>query len=203
MLAALDEIGDDLHQDAGATKENTLQAARKDTESQFKRIMDFSSTLENRLRILEHTVLSLETKLQRTRAISKALGRIGANKLSSSEITTDLNNLPSDRDASGEAQERLNSEQFYQKRKRELEERLHRRAQFEEEQRILFPEHGNSSKSPMASSGYVSSFATEDEPRRARSTLKKKTIKRSSKTAQLGDTSKALKPNRLHAALRK
>ncbi|KAF4032329.1 hypothetical protein GN244_ATG15792 [Phytophthora infestans] len=201
MLAALDEIGDDLHQDAGATKENT--AARKDTESQFKRIMDFSSTLENRLRILEHTVLSLETKLQRTRAISKALGRIGANKLSSSEITTDLNNLPSDRDASGEAQERLNSEQFYQKRKRELEERLHRRAQFEEEQRILFPEHGNSSKSPMASSGYVSSFATEDEPRRARSTLKKKTIKRSSKTAQLGDTSKALKPNRLHAALRK
>ncbi|KAI9983262.1 hypothetical protein PInf_007206 [Phytophthora infestans] len=73
MLAALDEIGDDLHQDAGATKENTLQAARKDTESQFKRIMDFSSTLENRLRILEHTVLSLETKLQRTRAISKAL----------------------------------------------------------------------------------------------------------------------------------
>jgi hypothetical protein len=37
-----------------------LQAARKESESQFAHVMELSATLENRLRILEHTVLSLE-----------------------------------------------------------------------------------------------------------------------------------------------
>ncbi|KAL4167254.1 hypothetical protein KRP22_012740 [Phytophthora ramorum] len=96
-----------------------------------------------------------------------------------------------------------NNELFYQDRIRELEERLHRKAQIEEEQRALFPGSSKaSSKSSVASSCYVSSFATEEEfkhddahvPRRPRTTLKKKVIKRSSKTAQSTGTSKTLKP---------
>ncbi|KAG3108436.1 hypothetical protein PI125_g11850 [Phytophthora idaei] len=203
MLAALEDVGDKLHQDAGATTENTLQAAREETQSQFARVMDFSATLENRLRILEHTVLSLETKVQRSRAISEVLGQVGANKVSSSEIATDVIEHPSGRGVCNplhELKERSSDEQYYQQRIRKLEERLHRRSQIEEEQRLLFPERGYSSKSSIASSGYVSSIATEEMPRR---TQKKKTIKRSSKTAQPTTTSKTLKPTRLQTARRK
>ncbi|KAL4118257.1 hypothetical protein PRIC2_010583 [Phytophthora ramorum] len=161
MLAALEDVGENIQQGAGMTTERTLQAARKESESHFARAMAFSATLENRLRILEHTVLSLE----------RAAG--------------------------------WNNELFYQDRIRELEERLHRKAQIEEEQRALFPGSSKaSSKSSVASSCYVSSFATEEEfkhddahvPRRPRTTLKKKAIKRSSKTAQSTGTSKTLKP---------
>ncbi|KAG3244093.1 hypothetical protein PI124_g11126 [Phytophthora idaei] len=203
MLAALEDVGDKLHQDAGATTENTLQAAREETQSQFARVMDFSATLENRLRILEHTVLSLETKVQRSRAISEVLGQVGANKVSSSEIATDVIEHPSGRGVCNplhELKERSSDEQYYQQRIRKLEERLHRRSQIEEEQRLLFPERGYSSKSSIASSGYVSSIATEEMPRR---TQKKKTIKRSSKTAQPTTISKTLKPTRLQTARRK
>ncbi|KAG3025170.1 hypothetical protein PC121_g14835 [Phytophthora cactorum] len=203
MLVALEDVGDKLHQDAGATTENTLQAAREETQSQFARVMDFSATLENRLRILEHTVLSLETKVQRSRAISEVLGQVGASKVSSSEIATDVIEHPSGRGVCNplhELKERSSDEQYYQQRIRKLEERLHRRSQIEEEQRFLFPGRGYSSKSSIASSGYVSSIATEEMPRR---TQKKKTIKRSTKTAQPTATSKTLKPTRLQTARRK
>ncbi|ETP52418.1 hypothetical protein F442_02573 [Phytophthora nicotianae P10297] len=203
MLAALEDVGDKLHQDADATTENTLLAARKETESQIGHVMEFSTTLENRLRILEHTVLSLETKVQRSRAISEELGQVGG---SPPEIAVNSRKQLSDLDVISpghKMQERSFGEHFYQQRIRELEERLHRKAQIEDEQRLLFPEREYSSKSSIASSGYVSSFATDDLPRRTHSMLKKKTIKRSSKTAQPTSASKTLKPHRLQTARQK
>ncbi|ETK94502.1 hypothetical protein L915_02478 [Phytophthora nicotianae] len=173
MLAALEDVGDKLHQDADATTENTLLAARKETESQIGHVMEFSTTLENRLRILEYTVLSLETKVQRSRAISEELGQVGG---SPPEIAVNSRKQLSDLDVISpghKMQERSFDEHFYQQRIRELEERLHRKAQIEEEQRLLFPEREYSSKSSIASSGYVSSFATDDLPRRTHSMLKK------------------------------
>ncbi|ETM54165.1 hypothetical protein L914_02473 [Phytophthora nicotianae] len=173
MLAALEDVGDKLHQDADATTENTLLAARKETESQIGHVMEFSTTLENRLRILEYTVLSLETKVQRSRAISEELGQVGG---SPPEIAVNSRKQLSDLDVISpghKMQERSFDEHFYQQRIRELEERLHRKAQIEEEQRLLFPEREYSSKSSIASSGYISSFATDDLPRRTHSMLKK------------------------------
>ncbi|KUF80694.1 hypothetical protein AM587_10009000 [Phytophthora nicotianae] len=136
MLAALEDVGDKLHQDADATTENT-------------------------------------TKVQRSRAISEELGQVGG---SPPEIAVNSRKQLSDLDVISpghKMQERSFGEHFYQQRIRELEERLHRKAQIEDEQRLLFPEREYSSKSSIASSGYVSSFATDDLPRRTHSMLKK------------------------------
>ncbi|KAG7396735.1 hypothetical protein PHYBOEH_001859 [Phytophthora boehmeriae] len=64
MLAALEDIGDKLQLDAGATTENTLQAAHAASESHFSHVMEFTTTLENRLRILEYTVWSLKVSTE-------------------------------------------------------------------------------------------------------------------------------------------
>ncbi|KAG6590547.1 Chromatin structure-remodeling complex protein BSH [Phytophthora cinnamomi] len=219
VITALEDVGEKLHQDTGATTKNTLQAARKESETRFGHVMDISTALENRLRILEHTVLSLETKVQRSRAISEALGQFipeQALEVSSTSVSDRLachfNDSLVDKDpqrviGTGERSVVWHNEQFYQDRIRELEERLHRKAQVEEEHRALFPERSSSkasSKSSISSSCYVSSFATEeskqdDEPRRTRTALKK-TTKRNPKTVQSGGTSKLLKPKRLQTA---
>ncbi|KAG7393068.1 hypothetical protein PHYPSEUDO_012403 [Phytophthora pseudosyringae] len=225
MLAALEDVGEKLHLDAGATTEHTLQAAREESESQLARVMEFSTSLENRLRILEHTVLSLETKVQRSRAISEVLGQVPVDQASelrppemTERLTTDVSKTPANtvpRSIITSPQHGLQersigwgSERYYQQRIRELEERFHRKAQIEEEQLVLFPERG-CSKAPFrssfsSSSGYMSSLAAEGESkhgddhesRRTRPALKKKTIKRSSKAARSTATSKALQPAR-------
>ncbi|KAE8973782.1 hypothetical protein PR003_g27126 [Phytophthora rubi] len=213
MLAALEDVGEKLQLDAGVTTENTLQAAREESETQFAHVMEISTTLENRLRILEHTVLSLQTKVQRSRAISEVLGQVEqGSEMRPAEVSERLIRRfiekPIVKDLhTGEQSVGWSNEQFYKDRIQELEERLHRKAQVEEEHRALFPERDSSkasSQSSVLSSCYVSSFASEaaqqdGELRRTRTALKKKTVKRNSKTAPSGGTSKLLKPKRLQS----
>ncbi|KAG1709707.1 hypothetical protein DVH05_020360 [Phytophthora capsici] len=164
MLAALEDIGDRLHQDAGATTEITLLAARKESKSQFASVMEFSTTLENRLRILEHTVLSLETKVQRSRAIADVLDQAGASQTSEirpPEITERLaatfGKALTQKDQGRPID--WGSERYYQQRIRDLEDKLHRKAQMEEEQSVLFPgrNYCKASSRSSISSGYGSS----------------------------------------------
>ncbi|KAE9333164.1 hypothetical protein PF008_g14586 [Phytophthora fragariae] len=214
MLAALEDVGEKLQLAAGTTTESTLQAAREESETQFAHVMEISTTLENRLRILEHTVLSLQTKVQRSRAISEVLGQAeqgsemrpaeASERLIRRFIEKPIAKDPLTVLHTGEQSVGWSNEQFYKDRIQELEERLHRKAQVEEEHHALFPERDSSkasSQSSVLSSCYVSSFASEaaqqdGELRRTRTALKKKTTKRNLKTAPSGG---ALKPKRLQS----
>ncbi|KAK1940415.1 hypothetical protein P3T76_007866 [Phytophthora citrophthora] len=183
MLAALEDIGDRLHQDAGATTENTLLAARKESESQFASVMEFSTTLENRLRILEHTVLSLETKVQRSRAIADVLDQVSSSQVSeirppeiSERLATTFGKPLTQKDQEID----WGNERYYQQRIRDLEDKLHRKAQVEEEQNVLFPGRNYCKRSSRSSisSGYGSSFVTREVSKHRDDQVPRRTVKK-------------------------
>ncbi|TYZ60361.1 hypothetical protein PybrP1_011212 [[Pythium] brassicae (nom. inval.)] len=122
-LVTLGEVEQKLRHDADSVAEHAVRSVRVESESHFKQIMEFTSAMENRLRILERGFLR--------------------------PTTPDHHARPSPEHARREA--------MLQNRILELEERLHRKAQSEEEHRALFASQRKSELQPPSSSSVAPS----------------------------------------------